>query len=228
MATTGNAPVAQPQQQSWISNLLNQHYGAQQERVKRQPVGFNFTREPFDPSSYYKALGSFRDISRNATGVVMQEVANKEQADAQRAYEENQAALNNAIGGINPKFTYDDTGGGNFTGKSRKYGLKSVSGNTASAADYFGSKFGIKNIGGYRDHGSVPNSDHPKGLALDFMTYKNKKQGNALAQDVLKNYKQWNVKYVIWNRYIWSPGKGWRAYHGPSPHTDHVHVSFNR
>jgi hypothetical protein len=224
--------LAQQEKQgpSWIKELIDRRYAPQQERIKRVPVGFDFKRDPFDPSSYYKQVGSFRDISRAASGVVEQEVANRKNAEAQKAWEE----AMNSIGGVNPKFT----GGpgqtdGNFvpSGKSRKYGLKGVTTNTAKAADYWGSKYGIRNIGGYREHGSVPGSDHPKGRALDFMTNNIKngmKTGTALANDVIRNYKAWNVSYVIWNRYIWSPSKGWRRYNGPSPHTDHVHVSFNK
>ncbi len=36
------------------------------------------------------------------------------------------------------------------------------------------------------------------------------------------------VKYVIWNRRIWSKAKadeGWRSYSGSNPHTVHMHVS---
>jgi hypothetical protein len=36
------------------------------------------------------------------------------------------------------------------------------------------------------------------------------------------------VKYVIWNRRIWSKtrnGEGWRSYGGSNPHTKHMHVS---
>jgi hypothetical protein len=36
------------------------------------------------------------------------------------------------------------------------------------------------------------------------------------------------VKYVIWNRRIWSKARnseGWRAYSGSNPHTKHMHVS---
>lgn len=39
------------------------------------------------------------------------------------------------------------------------------------------------------------------------------------------------VMYVIWDNHIWSSTAardGWRLYTGPSPHTDHVHLSFNR
>lgn len=215
----------QQQPSSWVKDLIDKRYGNQEQRVQRKPVGFDFKRDPFDPSSYYKQVGTLKDISRQATGVVLQEQTNRINTERQKMLEEAQNALN----GVNPQFTYD----GNFTptGKSRKYGLKGITPNTSKAADYWGSKYGIKTIGGYREHGSVPGSDHPKGRALDFMINdlsNGKATGTALANDVIKNYKAWNVSYVIWNRYIWFPGRGWKKYNGPSPHTDHVHVSFNK
>lgn len=214
-------PVAE--KGSWVKDLIDKRYQPKTERLKRNPVGFDFKRDPFDPSSYYKALGQYRDISRAATNVTRQEAANRETARREAEAAASQKALLDALGGVNAEFTYDET----TDGKSRKYGLKGVTRNTAAAADYFGSKYGISNIGGYRSHGSVPGSDHPKGRALDFMT-SNRSRGTSLANDVIKNAKKWNVKYVIWYRYIWSPGRGWRKYSGPSDHTDHVHVSFNR
>jgi hypothetical protein len=48
---------------------------------------------------------------------------------------------------------------------------------------------------------------------------------------VAEHIKQRNgtaVKYVIWNRRIWSKARnaeGWRAYGGSNPHTKHMHVS---
>jgi hypothetical protein len=226
------APVAAPlleqqppqPQQSWMMDLINKRAGS--ERIKRAPVGFDFKREPFDPSSYYRALGTFRDISRAATAVTQTEVANRENAERERQMEADRRAAEAAGGNVDPRFLYSEDGT-DYSGKSRKYHLGHVSKNVSNAADYFGSKFGISNIGGYRAHGSVPGSDHPHGRALDFMT-SNKARGTALANDVLRNYKKWNVKYVIWYRYIWSPGRGWRKYNGPSAHTDHVHVSFNK
>jgi hypothetical protein len=206
---------------SWVKDLIDKRYQPQREKVKRTPLGFEFKRDPFDPSSYYKQVGSLRDISRGATGVTLTEQANRINTERQKAYEESQQALQ----GVNPNFTFTTDG------VSRKYKLKGVTANTAKAADYWGSKYGIKIIGGYREHGSVPDSDHPKGRALDYMINNIKdghKVGTALANDLIKNYKSWNIKYVIWNRYIWSPGKGWRKYNGPSPHTDHVHASFNK
>jgi hypothetical protein len=220
------------EQSSWVKDLIDKRYQPQVDRVERQPVGFTFKRDPFDPSSYYKQTGSLRDISRGATGVVTQEAANKKNEEAKKAYEASQKAIQ----GISPRFTGGDPTNNldlqfSPTGKSRKYGLKGVTPNTSKAADYWGSKYGITSIGGYREHGSVPGSDHPKGRALDFMINNLKngtKTGTSLANDLIQNYKAWNIKYVIWNRYIWSPDKGWRKYSGPSDHTDHVHASFNQ
>lgn len=105
------------------------------------------------------------------------------------------------------------------------YDLGDVKPWVADAADTLGKKFGISTIGGWRAHGSVPNSDHPKGLALDLMT-RSKAVGDKLADFAVKNAKALGITYVIWWHQIWTPGKGWHKYTGPSPHTDHVHVSF--
>jgi hypothetical protein len=35
-------------------------------------------------------------------------------------------------------------------------------------------------------------------------------------------------QYLIWNRRSWKSGRGWAAYSGVSPHTDHIHVELNR
>lgn len=107
-----------------------------------------------------------------------------------------------------------------------KYQLGSVKSHVAAAASKYGPKYGIKEIGGYRSKGSVPNSDHPKGLALDFMVSakdpESKKRGDALAAELLTDPL---VTYVIWNKQINSKN-GWKPYNGPSDHTDHVHASF--
>ena len=220
----------QGQQSSWVKDLIAQRYQPKTERLKRTPIGFDFKRDPFDPSSYYKQLGQFKDISRAATQVTNQEVANKEEAQRQREFEQSQQDMMNALKGVNPNFTYTNGSVTPNGSTSHKYHLKGVSANTGKAADYWGSRYGIRTIGGLGP-GSVPGSDHPKGRALDFMinNLKNgKATGDALANDVIAHYKEWNVKYVIWYKYIWQPGRGWHKYSGPSDHTDHVHVSFNK
>lgn len=108
-------------------------------------------------------------------------------------------------------------------------GLGAVQPHVKKAAEHFGARFGIDDIGGFRSKGSVPNSDHPRGLALDFMVSAktDKARGDALAAALLAGRQQWGVTYVIWNRRINSgDGRGWRPYFGPSAHTDHVHASF--
>lgn len=212
-----NLPVAN--QSSWVKDLIAQRYQPKTERLKRTPQGFQFNRDPFDPSSYYRALGTFRDISKLATNVTKTEVANREQAELERRMAADRAAMQQALQGIDPRFTYAGS-----SGKGVK--LKGVSSTTAKAASYFSAKYGINNVGGYRSKGSVPGSDHPKGRAADFMT-SSRAQGTALANDAVKNYKAWDIKYVIWYRQIWTPSQGWHKYSGPSPHTDHVHISFN-
>lgn len=33
------------------------------------------------------------------------------------------------------------------------------------------------------------------------------------------------IKYIIWNRRIWTLARGWQAYHGSNAHTKHLHLS---
>lgn len=35
------------------------------------------------------------------------------------------------------------------------------------------------------------------------------------------------IKYLIWNKRIWYPASGWKAYSGTNPHTKHGHVSVS-
>jgi hypothetical protein len=214
-------PQAQP---SWVQDMIAQRQSSTQGKTDRHPIGFNFQRDPFDPSSYYNQLGQIKNFSTAAT-TVSQVMA---QNHANKIAQANQDALANALNGINPQFTYGNNDV-NTSGASHHYKLKGVASDVSAAADYWGSKYGIKTIYGLGP-GSVPGSDHPKGLATDFMINNIKNGhnvGQSLANNIISSYKQWNVKYVIWNRYIWSPSRGWRRYHGPSPHTDHVHVSYN-
>lgn len=78
-------------------------------------------------------------------------------------------------------------------------------------------------ITGWRKTGSVPNSDHPRGLALDVMA---PLIGNQISTWAINNAARLGITYIIWNRQIWQGGK-WSRYSGPSPHTDHVHLSFS-
>jgi hypothetical protein len=112
---------------------------------------------------------------------------------------------------------------GGAVGGSGKYDLGPVKAHVRAAAEELGPRFGIKTIGGWRVQAD---GDHPRGLALDFMT----RTGQALADFLVANHARYKISYVIWNRRIWNQaraGEGWRTYTGTSnPHTDHVHASF--
>lgn len=76
----------------------------------------------------------------------------------------------------------------------------------------------------------VANSDHPRGLALDFMCPTETQNRVRIYLCDPGNWKLHNVKYVInqqkiYNRPI-AGGYLGEKYTGPSPHTDHVHVSY--
>lgn len=109
-------------------------------------------------------------------------------------------------------------------------GLGAVQPVARAAAEEIASRFQIYNIGGFASSGHIANSDHYKGLAIDVMTGPNPSagKGEMVAQFALANAQRLGVKYIIWNRrYNGLDGKGWVPYTGTSPHTDHVHISFN-
>jgi septal ring factor EnvC (AmiA/AmiB activator) len=99
--------------------------------------------------------------------------------------------------------------------------------------------FDIHAIGGWRPSGSVPESDHPRGRALDVFVGYPSVQGRALGWRVANwaadNAWALDVKYVIFNGRIWTGGQGWHGYRHPSDrcncnptlrHDDHVHISM--
>jgi hypothetical protein len=97
-------------------------------------------------------------------------------------------------------------------------------GNAKRAYFAFRAAFPGMTIGGWRATGSVPGSDHPKGLALDLMT-----THDPTARKIILMFRsQPGAKYWIWNRQAAYASNGWRVvpYTGPSPHTDHVHLSY--
>jgi len=89
---------------------------------------------------------------------------------------------------------------------------------------------GVKNYGIWGDKAHQKKvSDHNTGDALDIGIL-GVDQGTQIAQKLIKEAQDKNVKYIIWNKQIWNPSvsNSWRPYDGENPHTDHVHVSFNR
>ena len=89
---------------------------------------------------------------------------------------------------------------------------------------------GVKHLGIWGDkRHQKTKSDHNTGDALDIgITDLN--QGTEIAQKLIKEAQDKNIKYIIWNKQIWNPSvsDSWRPYNGDNPHTSHVHVSFNR
>src|SRR5215212_1046467 len=99
-----------------------------------------------------------------------------------------------------------------------------------------------RNGGIVRACGIGATSEHKEGRAFDWMLSANvpaeKAAGDAWtawltgkdsAGVVGGNARRLGVMYVIWNKRMWSTysvTRGWRAYTGASPHTDHVHTSF--
>jgi hypothetical protein len=72
-----------------------------------------------------------------------------------------------------------------------------------------------------------PNSDHNTGDGLD-ITIQNIDQGNKVAEKLIREAKDRNIKYIIFNNRIWNAKTNtWSAYTGDNPHKTHVHASFN-
>lgn len=107
---------------------------------------------------------------------------------------------------------------------SQRYTLGPVKPWVENAAYLIGPQFGIKTIYGWRQ--SDPFPDHPSGHALDFMT-PSKAAGDALVSFATANASALGIKYIIWYRQYWEPGKSWVPYTSTTnPHTDHVHITF--
>jgi len=70
-----------------------------------------------------------------------------------------------------------------------------------------------------------PNSDHNTGLATD-LTH-DPKHGIDCAELFDKLQNDPRVKYLIFNRKIWTPEQDVDKYTGSNPHTNHIHISIN-
>lgn len=109
------------------------------------------------------------------------------------------------------------------------YLLGPVKPHVKTAAYEIGERYGVTTIYGFASRTYV--SDHPLGLALDFMTYRDSAKGNAIAGYCTVNASRLGIKYIIWEQRIWFPGREWRGMEDrgsrTANHFDHVHVSFN-
>lgn len=72
-------------------------------------------------------------------------------------------------------------------------------------------QFHLVDVFGVGKRPNNPRSDHPKGLALDFMVYDDKRKGDAIRDCLQAHKRDWNITYVLWQ---------------VPDHFDHVHVSF--
>ena len=134
------------------------------------------------------------------------------------------AAMASSFASGNPSF-----------GTMGHYSLPGVLPWVLEAANYLGGKFGVGTIGGVGERASNPTSDHPKGLALDFMVGSDVAKGNAIAEEALRLRGVLDATYMIWQARINSfDDRGWMPYTHPSGatdptsmHMDHVHLSFS-
>ena len=100
------------------------------------------------------------------------------------------------------------------------------------AAEEIASHFNIETMYGvgFRDGPS----DHPLGLAVDFMVYGDRGKGQAIADYARSNASRLSIHYIVWYQHIWNrqrDSEGWRLQpnrgSATQNHMDHVHVSFN-
>jgi hypothetical protein len=70
-----------------------------------------------------------------------------------------------------------------------------------------------------------PDSDHNTGFAVD-LTH-DPEHGIDCAEMFKQLQKDPRVKYLIFNRRIWTPQQGVDPYTGSNPHTSHIHISIN-
>lgn len=85
-------------------------------------------------------------------------------------------------------------------------------------------------------------TEHSDGRAWDWMLSAANPDQKAVADSVVAwlsapdaqgrpgaMARRFGVMYIIWNKKMWrayDPGRGWAAYTGSAPHTDHMHFSF--
>lgn len=91
-------------------------------------------------------------------------------------------------------------------------GFGGVKPHVAQAGYHLIAVFGMREseVGGVAQRPGNPNSDHPRGLALDFMV--DTSTGNALAAYAEDHSKELGISYILWQ---------------VASHYDHVHISFN-
>lgn len=90
-------------------------------------------------------------------------------------------------------------------------------------------KFGVTDVKGKADREGA--SEHPKGLALDFMTNTGNVDGDDIRDYLLDRAEDFGIIYVIWQQTLYVPGEEPEEMEDrgddTANHRDHVHVSFN-
>jgi septal ring factor EnvC (AmiA/AmiB activator) len=133
-----------------------------------------------------------------------------------------------------PTVISSDSDGGGYVGGPNTSSYNYLTRNTKRLYGLVTRIFDVHSIGGWRPYGSVPGSDHPRGRAIDVMTWSNRSLGWRIANWAVANAGALGVKYVIFNGRIWTRSRGWHGYRHPSDpcncnptlrHDDHVHIS---
>ena len=107
--------------------------------------------------------------------------------------------------------------------------LKNTVPHAAQAGNFIRKEFDL-NLDSILGRGSrgTAGSDHPKGLAVDFIV--GRATGDRLAEFVYERSDLLSVKYIIWRQRIRYPGGSWKTMEdrgsATANHYDHVHVSF--
>ena len=103
--------------------------------------------------------------------------------------------------------------------------LGAVKAHVRNAAEFLGCTYDVQTMFGVA--GRAGTSDHPGGLAVDFMV--DRATGDQLAECALRNQDALGIKYVIWEQQI-NHGSGWTGMEDrgsvTANHFDHVHISF--
>jgi hypothetical protein len=107
------------------------------------------------------------------------------------------------------------------------YSLGAVKPWVKTAAQEVGDKFDVSTI--YGVGARAGESDHPSGLALDFMVYKDKAKGDSVYEYGKANWDRLGIKYIIWYQRI-DEGSGLKPMENrggiTANHQDHNHWSF--
>ena len=130
------------------------------------------------------------------------------------------------------------TGAGSYSGgRNCAGGLKS---GTREVGDFVKATFaGVTGYGGYACRPNTANTSqlsvHGTGRAMDIMIplksgTADNARGDQIANYLVKNAQAMGVQFIIWDRNDWGASRSapkLRAYTGPNPHTDHIHVELS-